>query len=252
MKVTEFSLRNPLCAGLIATVLAIFGIHAYLTLSISIVPNITQLAAIVTTTDPGADPATIETQVTRPIEDALASLQNIKSLTSTSSQGLSVVTVNFTTSVNTDLIGVDVNQALNSVIGTLPASAAQPAVAKLDTNSALPILKVVLYGSQPLDQIEAVAEDQVQRAFQSVDGVGAVGLSGGSTREIWVQVNLTALQSFGLGLNSVQQALQSNQLSQPAGSLVDDSMNRVSPSTGRPEASSARPAQASTTSVPSR
>jgi HAE1 family hydrophobic/amphiphilic exporter-1 len=216
MKVTEFSLRNPLYAGLIATALAIFGIYAYLTLSISIVPNITQPAAIVITTDPGADPATIETQVTRPLEDALASLQNIKSLTSTSSQGLSLVNVNFTAGVNTDLISVDVDQALNSVRGTLPATATQPAVAKLNTNSALPILKVVLYGPQPLDEIEAVAENQVQRAFQSVEGVGAVGLSGGPMREIRVQVNLTALQSYGLGLNTVQQALQSNQLSQPA------------------------------------
>jgi HAE1 family hydrophobic/amphiphilic exporter-1 len=221
VRVTEFSLRNPLFAGLIATVLALFGIFAYLTLSISIVPNITQPAAIVTTRDPGADPASVETQVTRPIEDALASLQNIKSLTSTSSQSLSVVTVNFTSNVNTDLITVDVERAVNSVRGTLPTAASQPAVAKLDTNSALPILKVVLYGPQPLDQIETVAEDQVQRAFHSVDGVGSVGLSGGPTREIWVQVNFTALQSFELGLNTVQQALESNQLSQPAGSLVE-------------------------------
>jgi hydrophobic/amphiphilic exporter-1 (mainly G- bacteria), HAE1 family len=221
MKVTEFSLRNPLFAGLIATVLATFGIYAYLTLSISIVPNITQPAAIVTTTDPGADPATVETQVTRPIEDALASLQNIKSLTSTSSQGLSVVTVNFTANVNTDLITVDVERVINSIRTTLPITATSPSIAKLDTNSALPILKVVLYGPQPLDQIEGVAEDQVQRALQSVEGVGAVGLSGGPTREIWVQVHLIALQSFGLGLNTVQQALHVNQLSQPAGSLVD-------------------------------
>ena len=197
MKVTEFSLRNPLFAGLIATVLVIFGIYAYFTLSISIVPNITQPAAVVTTTDPGADPATVETQVTRPIEDALFSLQNIKSLTSTSSQSLSVVMVNFTTNVNTDLITVDVERAVNSVRTTLPSTATQPSVAKLDTNSALPILKVVLYGPQPLDQIETVAEDQVQRTFQSVGGVGSVGLSGGPTREIWVTVHLAACSRMG-------------------------------------------------------
>jgi HAE1 family hydrophobic/amphiphilic exporter-1 len=221
VRVTEFSLRNPLFAGLIATVLALFGVYAFLTLSISIVPNITQPAAIVTTSDPGADPVTIETQVTRLIEDAVASLQNVKSITSTSGQGLSVVTVNFNSNVNTDLMSIDVERAVNSVRGMLPAAATQPAVAKLDTNSALPILKLALYGPQPLDQIEAVAENQVQRALQQVDGVGSVGLSGGPTREIWVQVKFTALQSFGLGLNTVQQALQSNQLAQPAGSLLE-------------------------------
>ena len=221
MRVTEFSLRNPLFAGLIACVLAIAGLYAYFTLSISIVPNITQPSAIVSTTDPGADPATVETQVTRPIEDALATLQNVKSLTSTSSQGLSVVTVNFTSNVNVDLIAVDVERAINSARGLLPASANQPSVGRLDTNSALPILKVVLSGPQDLMQLETVAENQVQRAFQHVDGVGAVTLSGGPTREIQVQVDLLSLQSLGLGLNTVQQAIQTNHLAQPAGTLVE-------------------------------
>ena len=71
MKLTEFSLRNPLYVALIAIGLAIVGVYAYLTLSISIVPNITQASAVVSTTDPRADPATIETQITRPIEDAI-------------------------------------------------------------------------------------------------------------------------------------------------------------------------------------
>jgi len=111
VKLTEFSLRNPLYVGLIAICLAIVGVYAYLTLSISIVPNITQASAIVSTTDPGADPATIETQITRPIEDAIATVQNVKTLTSSSSQGLSVVTVGFATNVNADLVTIDVERA---------------------------------------------------------------------------------------------------------------------------------------------
>ena len=219
MQLTEFSLRNPLCVGLIAISLAIFGVYAYLTLSISIVPNITQPAAVVSTTDPGADPATVETQITRPIEDAIATVQNIKTLTSTSSQGLSVVAVGFTNNVNADLVTIDVERAVNAVRGTLPTTASQPAIGKLDTNSALPILKVVLSGPQPLNQIEAVAENQVQRAFQGVDGVGSVSLSGGPTREIWIEVHPVRLQAYGLGLDTLRQAIQANQLSQPAGSL---------------------------------
>jgi HAE1 family hydrophobic/amphiphilic exporter-1 len=221
VKLTEFSLRNPLAVGLIATALAIFGLYAYLTLSISIVPNITSPTAIVTTSVPGADPATVETQVTRPIEDAIATLQNIKTLTSTSGQGLSVVNVGFTSNVNADLVTVDVERAVTSVRGTLPVGANQPTVAKLDTNSALPVLKVVLSGAQPLDQLQMVADNQVQRAFAGVDGVGSVRLSGGPVREIWVEVDPIRLQGYGLGLNAIQQALQTNQLVQPAGSLVE-------------------------------
>jgi len=185
------------------------------------VPNITAPSAFVTTADPGADPATVETQVTKPIEDAIATLQNIQTLTSTSSQGLSVVTVNFTGNVNADLVTVDVQRAVSSVQGALPAAANQPAVAKKDTNSALPILRVVLSGPQPLQQVEDTAENRVRRAFESVNGVGGVTLSGGPTRELWVKVDPNRLQAVGLGLNTVQQALQMNHLSQPAGSLVE-------------------------------
>jgi HAE1 family hydrophobic/amphiphilic exporter-1 len=194
-------LRNPLAGGLIAVVTAIFGLYAYLTLSLSIVPNITQPTAILTATDPGANPSTIETQVTRPIEDAMASLENIKMLTSTSAQGLSVVNVGFTSNVSTDLLSVDVMRAISAFRGQLPAAASQPGVAKLDTNSALPILKVALSGAQSLDQLEQVVENQVQRAFQSVDGVGSVSLSGGR-REIWVEVDPFRLREYGLGLNT--------------------------------------------------
>ena len=239
MKLTTFSLRNPLAVGLIALALAIFGFYAYLTMSISVVPNITAPAAIVTTADPGADPATIETQLTQPIEDAIASLSNIDTLTSTSSQGLSVVTVNFTSNVNPDLVIVDVERAVNSVRGRLPTTANQPSVVKEDTTTALPVMHVVLWGPQPLDQVESVAENQVQRAFQRVGGVGSVGLSGGPTREIWVESDPLRLQSFGLDFNVVQQALQASQISQPAGALVDVGNNvnvRLNALAGEPQA----------------
>ena len=199
--------------------------YAYFTLSISIVPNITQASAIVSTTDPGADPASVETQITRPIEDAIATVHNVKTLTSSSSQGLSVVTVGFTTNVNADLVTIDVERAINRVRGTLPSTANQPAIGKLDTNSALPVLKVVLSGPQPLNQIEAAAENQVQRAFQSIDGVGSVCLSGGPTREIWVEAHPVRLQAYGLGIDTLQHALQTNHLSQPAGSILEAGSN---------------------------
>ncbi|MHB8620311.1 MAG: efflux RND transporter permease subunit, partial [Chloroflexota bacterium] len=219
MSLTRFSLRNPLVVGALALALAAFGLYSYFTLGIGIVPNISFPGVIVTTTEAGADSATIETQVTKPIEDALASLSNVDSITSTSSEGVSSVTIQFTTAANQTLTPVNVERVVNSVRNKLPSSADPPTINTFDT-SAIPVTVVSLSGPQPLDQIQQVAIDRLQRQFEGLAGVGSVSVSGGRTREIQVRANLDKLQARGLGLNSLQQALQSQQIQVPAGSLT--------------------------------
>src|SRR5690242_13907205 len=89
MKITEFSLRNPLIVSGLTLVLLCFGFYAYLGMGVGVVPKITFPGVTIITTDAGADPATVETQVTKPIEDAVATLSNVDSIASTSSEGVS-------------------------------------------------------------------------------------------------------------------------------------------------------------------
>jgi hydrophobic/amphiphilic exporter-1 (mainly G- bacteria), HAE1 family len=222
VKLTEFSIRNPLTVAAITLAVALFGAYSYLTLGVGIVPNITFPDVVVTTTVPGANPDTIETQVTKPIEDAVAGLQNVDTITSTSTQALSTVTVQFTTSANTDLVSVDVERAVSSVRSKLPVAANAPSVTKLDT-SEFPVITVALSGPQSLDQIDDIAENQIQRALEVAPGVASVSVAGGPTREIWVKADLNALRVRGLGMSSLQLALQNAQLQQPAGTLVSNS-----------------------------
>src|SRR6185295_13278003 len=102
--ITEFSLRNPLVVWGITVGLCLFGLFAYFTLGVAVTPNVNIAAVVVTTAYPGADPETIEANVTKPIEDAIAVLPNIDTngLTSTSMQGISTVMVQFTTAANPD------------------------------------------------------------------------------------------------------------------------------------------------------
>src|SRR6267143_3346342 len=222
MNITQFSIRNPLVVGALTVALALFGIYSYLTLGVAVVPSISIPAVIVTTTEPGANPDTIETQITKPIEDAISTLRDIDTLSSTSTQGVSTVTVQFTTAANADLVGVDVERVVTGARGKLPAAANAPTVIKADT-SAFPVLTFAVSGPQPLDQIDDVAENQVKRAIEAVPGVSSVSVVGAPTREIWVKADLAKLQARGLGLTSLQQALQSAQLEQPAGTLVSNS-----------------------------
>src|SRR5918911_1383811 len=122
MKLTEFAVRSPLVILAVTLAIGIFGLFGYLGMGVAIAPNINFPAVVVTTTYPGADPDTVENDVTRPIEDAIATLPNIDTngLTSVSSQGVSTVSVQFNTAANPDLVSVDVERVVNAVRGKLP------------------------------------------------------------------------------------------------------------------------------------
>ncbi|MBV8084482.1 MAG: efflux RND transporter permease subunit [Chloroflexi bacterium] len=218
MSPTKFALRNPLIVSAITAVLILFGIYSYASMGISLLPNFTEPAVIVTTADPGADPASVETQVTKPLEDAIAGLPNVQHIDSTSADGLSSITVQFTNAVNVSLMPVDVERVVNSARSKLPSSAEAPNVITFDVNQ-IPVIIVALSGNQPLDQLQQVATDRLQRPLEALNGVASVGVNGGETREIHVNANIDQLQARGLSLTSIQQALASQQLQMPAGTL---------------------------------
>jgi HAE1 family hydrophobic/amphiphilic exporter-1 len=219
MRFTQFAIRNPLVIACLTIALACYGIYTYFTLGVSLFPSVSFPAVTITTVDAGADPATIETQVTKPIEDAVAGLANIDTMTSSSSEGVSVVNVQFTTAADPNLVSVDVERQVNSVRSKLPTDADAPSIFKLDLD-AIPVLYVTVSGPQPLDQLEKVATDRLQKEFEALPGVGSVTVGGGLTREIQVKVDLAKLQARGIGLNTVQQALQNEQVEMPAGELT--------------------------------
>ena len=134
MNLTQLSLRNPLAVAAVALALCIFGAVAFVTLGIAITPNANFPSVTVTTIYPGADPASIEANVTKPIEDAIAALPNIDTngLTSISSYGVSTVIVQFTSAANADLVAVDVQRVVNGVRNNLPADADPPSIHKID------------------------------------------------------------------------------------------------------------------------
>jgi len=221
MKLTDFSIRNPLVVGGLAVALCLFGLVAYFRLGIAVAPNVNFPIVVVTTLYPGADPETIETNVTKPIEDAIATLANIEQngLISTSMAGLSTVSVQFTEAANADLVSVDVQRVVNGIRNRLPADAETPNVIKVDFN-AQGIATVVLSGKQPLVRLQQLAEDVVQPRFNALPGVGSTNIRSGIVREVHVLVSEEKLRSRGISINQVVGALQSQQLEVSAGSIV--------------------------------
>jgi HAE1 family hydrophobic/amphiphilic exporter-1 len=195
-------------------------------MGVAITPNVNFPSVVVTTLYPGADPETVEANVSKPIEDAIAGLPNIDTngLTSISSQGVSTVLVQFNPAANADLVSVDVERVVNSVRNRLPAEVESPSVSKIDIN-AFGVATVVLSGSQPLTVLQDVAENVVQKQFNALPGVGATQIRSGITREIHVLVDQGRLRGRGLSINSVVSALQTQQIEVPAGTISQNGRN---------------------------
>ncbi|MSQ14707.1 MAG: efflux RND transporter permease subunit [Dehalococcoidia bacterium] len=221
LKITEFSLRNPLVVVTVTMVIVIFGLLAYTSMGVAITPNINFPAVVVTTVYPGADPETVEADVTRPIEDAVAALPNINpdGLISTSSPGVSSVFVQFSAAVNPDLVSVDVGRVVAAARAKLPLDADSPIVTKIDF-SAQGVATIVFSGQQPLTTLQDVAENTIQKRLAAVAGVGAVNIRSGITREVHIRVDEQNLAGRGLSINNVINALQTQQLEVPAGTIT--------------------------------
>ncbi len=226
MRITQFSLRNPLVIAALTFAIGLFGIFNYSTMGVAITPNINFPSVVVSTVYPGADPETVEQNVTRPIEDAIATLPNIDNngLTSQSSSGLSTVIVQFTSAANPDLVSVDVQRVVNSARSRLPSEVDTPTVSKIDIN-AFGVATVVLSGRQSLTTLQGIAEDTLQRRFNALPGVSSTSIRSGITREIHVLVDQSRLQSSGLSINNVLTAIQSQQMEMPAGTVTQSGRN---------------------------
>jgi hydrophobic/amphiphilic exporter-1 (mainly G- bacteria), HAE1 family len=226
MWLTSIAIRRPLIVLIAIGALIAFGLVSYTRLGVELLPALDAPIVTVTTPYPGAGPDAVDVLVTRKIEDAVASLNEIDTIQSTSSEGVSTVIVTFTERA-TKTIAQDVERRVNSVRSELPTDAKIPIVEKFDPN-AQPIMQLSLgttrgssTGSeQVLAKLQRLAEDNLKKDLEAVSGVARVTVIGGLEREIQVQVDQQKLQAHGISILQVTQALAADNLNVPAGSVT--------------------------------
>ena len=187
-------------------------------LGVDLFPTLDYPYVQVTTVYPGAGPEAVDTLVTKKIEEAIADLNEIKTITSSSQEGLSSVGIEFTERASKDA-PQEVERKVNAIRDKLPTEAKAPTIGKLDFN-AQPVLSLALTGNRTLGQLQNFGEDVVKERLEKVSGVARVNLVGGREREVQVLVDPQKLQARGLSLLQVNQALASDNLNAPAGSLT--------------------------------
>jgi HAE1 family hydrophobic/amphiphilic exporter-1 len=225
MWLTRTAVAKPLAIVAIFIAVVAAGVASFFALPINLFPKFNVPVVVVATAWAGASPNEVELQITRPIEDAVAGLQNIDNITSTSGQGISSVVITFTDRANPDLIDSQVQRQLATVQGQLPTDPSQaitPITTKVDPN-ALPIMQVALV-SDTLSNTElySLANDTLGPQLQQVTGVSQVAIVGGQPQEVQVKVDPNKLAGYGLSLATLQSALATGNTAVPAGSLTQD------------------------------
>ncbi len=214
-----FILR-PIATSLLMAAILLVGIVAYKQLPVSALPEVDYPTMQVVTFYPGASPDVTASAITAPLERQLGEVPGLNQMLSTSSQGASVITLQFALSLNIDVAEQEVQAAINAAQTYLPTDLPLPPIYSKTNPADAPILTLALTSStMPLQQVEDYADTRLAAKISQLSGVGAVTISGGQKPAVRIQVNPTQLASYGLNLEDVHTALTSASLDSAKGSF---------------------------------
>jgi len=175
----------------------------------------------ITTAYPGASANDVESSVTKKLEDALSSLENVDNMKSTSMEGVSSITIELKSGTDVDKGIENAQRKVNAVISTLPANAKTPSLQKFSSDD-MPVMKLGVTAKMKPSELYQLVNDQIKSQFSKVDGVGLVSLVGGSEREIKIEINKKKLDSYKISIAQVYMALGNASLELPTGKIESD------------------------------
>lgn len=221
ISITNIAIKRPTLIVVLFTVLGLLGIYSYTHLKYDLVPKMNIPVVTVVTQYPGASAAEVESSVTKKIEDAISSLENVKSIQSSSMEGVSTVTIELQATADANRALQDAQRKINANLSLLPSDAKSPVLNKFSLDD-MPIIKLGVTGKLPATQLYRLIDDQIKPQISKINGVGQVNLIGGTDREIKIDINKEKLQSYNLTVSQVYQAIGSANLELPTGKIEGD------------------------------
>ena len=202
MSLTTVSVKRPVAMMMFIAALLIFGVVAFVNLAIDLMPNIELPYVTVQMIYPGAGPEEIETSVLKPVEEQLATIANIKNVTSYGAEGVGIVILEFTMGTNPDLASIDVKDKVDALLYSLPKDLQKPIIGKYDINSQ-PIINCALTGTQTPEELRRIAEKTVKERLVKIPGVAQITVVGGHEREIHINLRKDRLEALNVALPTI-------------------------------------------------
>jgi HAE1 family hydrophobic/amphiphilic exporter-1 len=218
MSIYSTSVKRPVTTILIFVGLMVMGIYSLMQLPVDLYPEMELPFVVVYTTYPGASASDIETNVTRPLENALNSVSNLKEITSTSSDANSVIFMNFEYGTNLDEASNDIRSSLSFTERMLPEDCEKPTIIKFST-SFMPIVFYAITAKESYAGLEKILDEKIVNPLNRIEGVGSVALAGVPGRKVYIDVDPRKMEAYNLTIEQIGNVLRAENMNMPAGYL---------------------------------
>ena len=218
MSIYRKAVNNPVTTALVFIAMAIFGIFSLINISLDRFPKFDANVVMVMSSYPGASAEDIETNLTKVLENSLNGVSDLKNLSSTSKENISLITLEFVEGVDIDVATNDVRDKLDMVNSVLPDGASLPIIFKFSADD-MPLMIMAATADESLQALEKILDDKVATPLARVSGVGTVSIAGAPQREIQVYCDPNKLEAYGLTVAGISQIIASENRNVPSGSI---------------------------------
>ena len=218
MNIYKTAVNNPITTILVFVAVAIFGIFSLVKLPVDLFPHIDSNYIIVVTAYPGASAEDIEENVTKPLENSLNSVEDLKHITSKSKENISMVALQFEYGIDPDVATADVRDKLDMVVQNLPDEVNLPIIMKFSPDE-MPIMMMSIKANESWSGLAKIIDEQVSTPLARVKGVGTVSVSGLPARQIQIYCDPYKLEAYGMTIENIAQIIAAENRSVPGGTL---------------------------------
>jgi len=218
MILSDLSVKRPVLISMVVLVFAVFGVLAWFALPLNLMPEVNLPFIVIQTVYPGAGPSTVETQVTKKIEDALATVSLVDYTQSYSLDNASIIMVAFKMKKNVDIANQEIKDKIDAIQRDLPDAIEKPIVMKLNMN-AVPFMDIILSGNMDGRELYELADTKLKDRFGQIAGVGEVSITGGAKRQIEVTLKDRIVHENRISMPQLLQILAAQNIDMPAGNF---------------------------------
>ncbi|MDR2296358.1 MAG: efflux RND transporter permease subunit [Clostridiales Family XIII bacterium] len=219
MSFSKLSVKRPVTTVMLMLIIVVLGAISFSRLSIDLFPEIELPYAIVVVQYPNAAPTEVETMLTRPIEQQVATVESIKSMTSMSMDSMAIVMAEFEASTDMNFACLNLREAVDLIGGYLPDDATDPMIIAMDPDM-MPVSVIYVSSELPLSELQQIVDDEVLPAIERTEGVASASAFGGREKEIGVEINQERLAGYGLTLSQIAQILAAENIALPSGDVT--------------------------------
>ena len=218
MSLYRTAVNKPVTTALVFLAFAILGVFSMVQLPVDNFPDMESNTIMVMSSYPGASAEDVETNLTKLLENSLNSVANLKDVTSSSRENVSLLTLEFQYGTDIEVATNDVRDKLDMIKSSLPDGASNPTIFKFSADD-MPIMILACTASQSVSALDKILDDRVATPLARVSGVGTVSVSGAPNREIKVYCDPTKLEAYGLSISSISAVIAAENRNLPSGSI---------------------------------